>query len=553
MLEQPLDADFSSQLENVIGPLTVSETAAEPQDALAAVENLPPKPHDEDRIVYLVSDFRANQWQEPVALAKMLARLDESGAQLHLINCVDQIHQNLAVVGLRPAAGTRTAGVPLLVEVTLQNFGPSDAKSVAVSLEEDGLARPAVVVEELPAGKQVTRRFPVLFSTAGEHELVARLPTDPVPADNERSLVIDVPAAVDVLIIDGDPEAKDAFFLATALAPGGKTTSGLRPVIESPAYLRDHTLEDFATVYLLNIDRLQPADVVALEDFVKAGGGLGVFLGERSRATFINEELYRGGEGFFPLPLDGPAELVVDRLEKAPDVEVTDHPIFAVFAGERNSFLSTVTVQRYFAAQENWSPDADSSTRVIARLRNKAPLAVERQFGAGRVVVMLTKAAPVETTLGSWNNWGRNNPSYVVAMLEMQSYLAAARQPDTSRLLGTPLAVDLDVAKYVPQVRFVVPREDGTTETLAVDATGADAGHRAVLSDTYISGIYEALLTATDGGQQIEHFAFNVAPKRVTSNSSTPRNWRVGWKVCAMNTTTPAPSSTARNNWRASI
>ena len=134
-----------------------------------------------------------------------------------------------------------------------------------------------MVVEELPAGKQVTRRFPVLFSTAGEHELVARLPTDPVPADNERSLVIDVPAAVDVLIIDGDPEAKDAFFLATALAPGGKTTSGLRPVIESPAYLRDQTLEDFATVYLLNIDRLQPADVVALEDFVKAGGGLGVF------------------------------------------------------------------------------------------------------------------------------------------------------------------------------------------------------------------------------------------------------------------------------------
>ena len=125
-------------MSQLIGPLTVSETAAEPQDAPAAVENLPPKPHDEDRIVYLVSDFRANQWQEPVALAKMLARLDESGAELHLINCVDQIHQNLAVVGLRPAAGTRAAGVPLLVEVTLQNFGPSDAKSVAVSLEEDG-------------------------------------------------------------------------------------------------------------------------------------------------------------------------------------------------------------------------------------------------------------------------------------------------------------------------------------------------------------------------------------------------------------------------------
>ncbi|MEX2112751.1 MAG: BatA domain-containing protein [Pirellulales bacterium] len=513
MIEQPLDADFSSQLEKVLGPLAVSETAAEPQDALAAVEHLPAKPDDEDRVVYIVSDFRAKEWQEPVALGERLARLDEAGTQLHLINCVDQVHQNVAVVDLQPAAGTRAAGVPLLVEVTVHNFGPSDAKSVTVSLEEDGLARPAVVVEELPAGKQVTRRFPVMFSTAGQHELVARLASDPVPTDNQRSLVIDVPAAVDVLIIDGEAQGKDAFFLAAALAPGGKTQSGLRPVIESPAYLRDHALDGFATVYLLNIDRLQPADVVALEDFVKGGGGLGVFLGERSRATYVNEEWYRGGDGFFPLPLEGPAELVVDRLEKSPDVEVSDHPIFAVFAGERNSFLSTVTIERYFAAQKNWAPDPESSTRVIARLRNKAPLAVERQFGAGRVVAMLTKASPVETTLGSWNNWGRDNPSYVVAMLEMQSYLSAARQPDTGRLLGTPLAVALDVAKYVPQVRFVVPRAGGAKETLAVDAAAADAGHRAVLNDTDTSGIYEAQLTGTDGTQTVERFAINVAPQ----------------------------------------
>ncbi len=512
MIEQPLDADFSSQLEKSLGPLTVSETAADPLDALAAVEHLPAKPDDEDRVVYVVSDFRAKQWQEPVALGKMLARLDDAGTQLHLVNCVAQMHQNLAVVDLQPAAGTRAAGVPLLVEVTLRNFGPADARNVTVSLEEDGVARPAVVVEELPAGKQVTRRFPAMFSTAGQHEIVARLPSDPVPTDNQRSLVIDVPAAVDVLIIDGDAQAKDAFFLSAALAPGGKTQSGIRPVIESPAYLRNHALDGFATVYLLNLDRLQPADVAALEDFVKAGGGLGIFLGERSRAAYVNEELYRGGDGFFPVPLEGPAELVVDRLEKSPDVEVSDHPIFAVFAGERNSFLSTVTIQRYFAAQKNWSADPDSSTRVIARLRNKAPLVVERQFGAGRVVAVLTKASPVETTLGSWNNWGRDNPSYVVAMLEMQSYLSAARQPDASLLLGTPLVVTLDVAKVVPQVRFVVPRAGGAKETLTVDAAAADAGHRAVLNDTSTSGIYEAQLTGTDGTQRVERFAINVAP-----------------------------------------
>ena len=204
---------------------------------------------------------------------------------------------------------------------------------------------------------------------------------------------------------------------------------------------------------------------------------------------------------------------MVDRLEKSPDLEVTDHPIFAVFAGERNSFLSTVTIGRYFEAQKNWSPDPESSTRVIARLRNKAPLAVERQFGAGRVVAVLTKAAPVETTLGSWNNWGRNNPSYLVAMQEMQSYLSAARHADTGRTLGTPLTVPIDVAKFAPQVQFVVPRPGGATESIAVDAAAAGAaGHRAVLNDTNTSGVYEAQLMRTDGTQEIEKFAINVTP-----------------------------------------
>src|SRR5690606_12262736 len=137
--------------------------------------------------------------------------------------------------------------------------------------------------------------------------------------------------------------------------------------------------------------------------------------GEKSRAAFVNDSLYRGGEGLFPLPLSGPAELVVDRLEKAPDIEVTDHPIFAVFAGERNSFLSAVTINLYFAAEKNWLPEPDSGTRIIAQLRNKAPLVVERQFGEGRVVAFLTKASPLETELGSWNNWARGNPSFVVA------------------------------------------------------------------------------------------------------------------------------------------
>ena len=536
LLEVPLDADFSAKLEKVLGQVQPSETDAGPEDALDAVGRLPAKGEDEDRIVYLVSDFRANQWQEPVALRKALERLNGKGMQVHLVNCVDNVHQNLAITGLRPGVGTRAAGVPLLVEVSVRNFGPNDARAVSVSLEEDGHARTPVVFEEIPAGKTATRRFPVLFATAGEHELVARLETDAVAADNSRSLVVDVPKTVEVLVIDGDARGADAFFLTSALAPGGKVSSGLSPLVESPRYLRDHALEPFETIYLLNIARLDPAEISALEAFVKAGGGLGIFLGEQSRAEFFNNSLYRGGEGLFPLPLTGPEELIVDRLEKAPDIEVSDHPIFSVFAGERNSFLGSVTINRYFATDKNWLPEPDSGTKIIAHLRNKAPLVVERKFGEGRVVAFLTKASPLETTLGSWNNWARGNPSFVVAMLELQSYLSAGRHPDSTRLVGSPLVVPLNVATFLPQVRFVMPRELGGA-SLSVDAL-ADAPlpnglspapkdtqapaknaddassdeHAAVLTDTDASGIYEARLTKIDGAEVVERFALNVEP-----------------------------------------
>ena len=76
--------------------------------------------------------------------------------------------------------------------------------------------------------------------------------------------------------------------------------------------------------------------------------------------------------------------------------------------------------------------------QIIARLRNGAPFAVEREFGAGRVVAMLSTAAP------QWNNWGRN-PSFVVAVLEMQAHLdrrgataSASRSPELSNI--APLA-----------------------------------------------------------------------------------------------------------------
>jgi hypothetical protein len=516
LLNETVTADFTSRLEQIVGPLQASSTAVGPTSAIDAIEHLPAARSDETRVVYLVSDFRARDWRESSQLKKALEKLSAAGAQLYLVSTVDATRENLSLAALVPVPGVRAANVPLQMEVAVTNHGQTQAKNVTVLLEENGVARPALVIEEIPSGKTVSRRFPVVFPTAGEHLLKAQLESDPVDADNQRFAVVDVVSASPVLIIDGGPRGEDAFYLSTALAPGGKVNSGIKPVIESPRFLRDEPLEGFSAIFLANIDRLDPAEIEALENYVRQGGGVAFFAGERTTSDFYNNELYREGEGLFPLPLAQSVQLLVDRLEKVPDLVIDPHPIFAVFAGERNSFLSAVTVDRYFAAPKGWRPDPDSSVRVIAKLRNGAPLVVEKSFGEGRVVTFLTKAAPTETDLGMWNNWARGNPSFVVAMLELEGYLSAGRKSRPAKMVGSPLEVAFDTGAYLPQVQFQLPASaagaGSAAASLTVDAVPVEGKQMVKLNDTQVAGFYIAELTAADGTVEKRYFAINVDP-----------------------------------------
>ncbi len=504
MLKEPVNNDFAGRLEDTLDEIETSQTSAGPSRAVEAIGQLLGD-DGQRQIVYIISDFRAKEWNDPTELKRQLLELGTSGAELHLVGCVETMRPNLAITSLAPQPGIRTAGVPWPVEVAVKNFGETTAREVSVLLEEDGHVRPAVTISEIPPGRVVKGRFSVYFPTPGWHEITARLESDAVAADNFRCATFNLPADVPVLIVDGDTAARDAKYLSVASSPGGPVRTGIRPQIETPRFLSIQPLDEFHAINLVNVERLDVAAVEALEQYVSNGGGLALFLGENSSSQFLNEEFYRNGEGLFPVPIAAQEELPIDRLENAPDLQVGDHFIFRVFAEKRNNFLDTVLVHRYFAVPDGRRPADDSATRVIARLRNGAPLAVDRSFGAGRVVAFLTTAAPV------WNNWALN-PSFVVAVQDMQAYLSGRPSEAALHQVGSKLELTLDAAEYQPQVRFVAPEPDATT-TVVVDAVpGADGSLTVSFSETGTSGIYEALMRKTDGSETTERFAFNVDP-----------------------------------------
>ncbi len=465
---------------------------------------------DSSTSIYVVSDFRAKEWDSPTDLVHSLKELSAS-AKLHLVDCVETARANLAISSLKPELGIRAAGVPLKIEVAVTNYGSQAAHDVSVQLSEDDHSRPAVTISTIPAGQTAAADFEVRYATPGQHTIAATLPADAVAADNARYNVLTFPESVPVLVVDGGPQAGsargDAYFLTAPFASNNVAPTGIAPKIVGTKFLREQPLDPYHVVYLLNIDRLDQPEIDALEAYVKAGGGLAIFMGDRCRADFFNTRLYRDGKGIFPVPLAGPTELLVDRAETASDLTADPtHPVFSLFASQPNVDIDKVIIEKYFATDKRWTPPATSTTRIVARLRNGSPLVVEQKFGAGRVLAILTTAAP------TWNNLA-NTPRHILAMLQMAAYLSAARQTDPSRQVGGALEVSFDRAKYFPHVRFSIP-VTGTSGVFPVEAAPVGDHYTAAIpGGATLGGIYEAQLSLPDNRSETRRFAYNVAPE----------------------------------------
>ena len=374
-----------------------------------------------------------------------------------------------------------------------------------------------MLFDEIGPGKIGTARFQVFFPQAGQHVVEAELDDDAIMADNRRWCVIDLPEGERVLVIDGSPTQRHAFFLSAVFAPGPRTNTGIRPVVKPVAFLRDATTEslaEYTAIYLLDVDRVDEHVIPVLEAFVRAGGGMGIFVGDQVNIEFYNQHLYREAEGLFPVELGRSALLPDELFENAPDLEVQEHPIFGIFLLERNPFINLVRIDRYLKPAETWAPTPDSTIKVLARLRNRQPLAVERKLGKGRVIAFLTSLAP------DWNNWAQD-PSFVVVLLQLQSYLAAPTRMHEERLVGSSLELTLDATRYRRDLSFVIPGEDALPLVIKqtfvrpevespVMVASLSTGSQQTIAGTGRSGIYESWTQTVEGAVELRRYAFNV-------------------------------------------
>jgi hypothetical protein len=532
-----VDTNFSTRLSDRQEEIQVTQLATSPISALEMLHHLLPLNSDQHRNVYVISDFRKNEWGDTPQIQEALSIISGESEEIHFVDCFKTAENNLAIIGLSPADDTRVAGVPLFMHLQVHNYGKQIATKVQVQIRSIFHARsqldsnepaslvgqidelPMLVIDAIEPDETVTKRIQVFFPEGGQHVVDAQLPEDSLLTDNRRWAVLDFADGDHVLLIDGSPEKRNEYFLTSVFRPSQLTNTGIIPDVQPVEFLRDTTpdaLQKYSAIYMMDVARVDADAIANLEQYVKSGGGLAIFAGDQMDIQFYNDQLYNEGQGLLPVRLAGPALLVPPLDETTPHLDIQDHPVFDFFLNERNPLIRRVKIDQYIQADPQWVPADDSTARVICRLHNQQPFAVEQTFGQGRVVSFLS------TLSADWNNWSQD-PSFVVVTLKLHAHITSNQRLLDQHHVGSPLRIPLDISQFRKDVVFLSPSDDATTRPIEqVQATQLDSQSPIMTADlgqpdqasqrdkTGTSGIYDVIYQRTDGEFEAQRFALNV-------------------------------------------
>jgi hypothetical protein len=257
--------------------------------------------------------------------------------------------------------------------------------------------------------------FTVPALTEGEWTgLITVEAEDQLQFDNQRHFFVLAVPPRRVLLVDGAtgsaPQLAATFYLEAAvrLAPRGETfeDSPFSPDVVRFEEAGLPPLDDYEQVVLADVAPVSGPEASRLGRFVRGGGGLLVFTGERMTADNCAA---LAAEGLLPGRIAG--------IEHARDLPFrwqswTDaHPLFEPFRDPQFGDLRRLAFTSYTKFE------ADPQTTVLARYRDDVPALLDRRVGDGRVLWFTSSADR------TWGDWPRSR-LYVPLVHQMLGDLA---------------------------------------------------------------------------------------------------------------------------------
>jgi len=440
-----LDADFEPKVhDKIIDPAKYKEleeeiAALKPTalhvDVLAALKKTKAilgQYGDNRATLHVLSDFRSKDWGLPEAEPVHQLVREMGGARKDLkIFLVDtahpfrekgketpNAHDNVGITDLRPS--TRVAGknMPVHFTATIANHSSREV-DVHMTVFDDVQGNEKFEVDynppmpaKIPPSSTMNVSFEIRFNPnlkAGEPyfaqitALLKGLDNDGLEGDDSRHAAVEIREKVPVLVIDGENARgrtdfdKDSFYVRTAFVsvPGASYDMVFGDEIAggiAAKALERSDLQQYPTIFMLNVRDLTEKQQTNLEAYVREGGGVCWFMGPLANSKFFNK-LYKEGKGIFPVPLRD--NYVPPATEEPRKVEYTgfdqvnlrddlfpELDKFPVFGGvfkdndpKNRTVLKDFPIKRYWQVPRGqWTPEK-GKVFELATLPNDVPIA----------------------------------------------------------------------------------------------------------------------------------------------------------------------------------
>ncbi|HPD13797.1 MAG TPA: VWA domain-containing protein [Planctomycetota bacterium] len=448
--------------------------AAAPKDAK---EPAPKAPGDEKekrrrREIHLLTDLQASAWE--ATLKSNFLKTVQTDATLYLTsyghkgspNC---FIESVAVAGSGPEQCTVTAQV-----WAVGAGSPGGVATLSVNgkpvVQETFAVRPGA-----PVPVTLTTRL----GGAGTYRCTVSLQEDALAIDDQHYFTAKIGERSKVLVVDGDPSAVAAlgetFYLGNALSPAtGLVTApgdeGPAPVdarIITAAELPAAKLDDFRTLILCNVPALDGSDQVKIENFLREGGNLWVFLGGKVNAAHYNDWK------FLPITLGQPVGDPTRRQAFEFGEQREGHPLFKTPLDLRSA--------RFFLCVGANRASLKPGAAVLLSFTNGQPALVEGAFGKGKVLLFTSTAD------ADWNNFPLRR-AYLPWVHQVIYYLAGADVQGAAFRLREPVKFQALTAQY--RERIVVT--DPTGRRIVLPPPVLQGGYaECVFKETDLPGLYQ--------------------------------------------------------------
>jgi hypothetical protein len=151
----------------------------------------------------------------------------------------------------------------------------------------DGTPLPGrILIPDIEPNAELQVSHDVTFDSEGRHQIEVRLEDDALREDNRRFLAVEVTEKRMILIVDDEGQQEDASFVAAALSADPALT-GLASEVRASQTLTSANLSKYDCIYLLNVRDLPADTTLLLADYVRNGGGIVWFPGNRPTCAGI--------------------------------------------------------------------------------------------------------------------------------------------------------------------------------------------------------------------------------------------------------------------------